>query len=89
VSYPKSYTQTTEKRNITDERQALKDALIALEDSLTNQSFLSQQQQEPSLGDLYVFGVLRGLEGLAVHQDVMESNQQIAIWYSTMKGIVE
>jgi hypothetical protein len=47
------------------------------------------QVQAPHLGDLYVYGVLRGLEGLAVHDDVMAHYDEIPKWYHHMRHIVE
>lgn len=78
----------SEKRDITDEKQALKDALVELEDALTAQQFLSLGD-EPNIGDLYVYGVLRGLEGLQVHQEVVGDNKQISMWYERMRKMVE
>jgi hypothetical protein len=48
-----------------------------------------QALQASHLGDLYVYGVLRGLEGLAVHDDVMAHYDKIPKWYHHMQHIVE
>jgi hypothetical protein len=47
---------------------------------------------EPHLGDLAVFGVLRGLEGLTILNDNILQNQQfpkIQQWYQDMNDQVE
>lgn len=85
----------TEKRGIEDEKMALKEALVVLETALegnnnNNTKFLdSKDSNEPDLGDLYVYGVLRGLEGLAIHREVMTEYTLISRWYNAMKEIVE
>lgn len=80
-----------EKRGIDDEKLALKEALVELESALEGNKFLnnSTSQDTPDLGDLYVYGVLRGLEGLAIHKEVMTEYTLIPNWYETMKEIVE
>jgi hypothetical protein len=100
-----------EKRNITDERQALKDALQVLEDELakpkpTNNGtddgtyhyykYLNRSERSggesdntPHLGDLSVYGVLRGLDGLPIHTEIMNEFGRIAQWYQQMKRVVE
>ena len=80
-----------EKRGIDDEKLALKEALVELESALEGNKFLnnSTSQDTPDLGDLYVYGVLRGLEGLAIHKEVMTEYTLIPKWYETMKEIVE
>lgn len=80
-----------EKRGIVDAEKALKKTLIILEDALGDSGeFLNQaSSQEPDLGDLYVYGVLRGLEGLGVHDLVMNEYSRIPVWYKKMRSIVE
>lgn len=76
------------KRNITDEKQALDDALVVLETQGLGEGklYLSGTDQ-PHLGDLAVFGTLRGLEGLPVHTEVVENRQgPIPAWYQRMQS---
>ena len=91
---------STEKRNITDERQALHDALQLLEESLaanpsgrylssSSSSSNSNEPERPHLGDLSVYGVLRCVEGLPIHSEVMAQYQEIPKWYQGMKKTVE
>jgi hypothetical protein len=65
--------------------------LVVLEDALeASKAFLNPgSDQEPDLGDLYVYGVLRGLEGLAIHNELMDEYKSIPLWYEKMKDIVE
>eukprot|EP00980_Cylindrotheca_fusiformis_P010370 scaffold2306_cov132-Cylindrotheca_fusiformis.AAC.5 len=78
------------KRGIDDERKALMNALNVLEDSLQDDTFLIPKSHgAPDMADLYVYGVLRGLEGLAVHDKVMSDYKRIPLWYRKMRGIVE
>lgn len=77
-----------EKRNITDERAALMEALdkfhAALEDT---HPFLGKDS--PHLGDLTIYGVLRGLQGLAVVDTVNQAYPTIQAWYQRMEQLVE
>jgi hypothetical protein len=93
-----SLHHSLEKRNITDERQALKDALQVLEDELvktktttTNGTYYlnTSDTKKPHLGDLSVYGVLRGLDGLPIHTEIMSEFAMIAQWYQQMKRVVE
>jgi hypothetical protein len=81
-----------EKRNITDERQALHEALVKLETEGLGQGrqFLSGTDK-PNLGDVSVFGVLRSIEGLPAHHDVMEGRVQTDLvdWYQRMKLLIK
>jgi microsomal prostaglandin-E synthase 2 len=76
-----------QKRNITDERVALKEALGSLEAALDGASFLSNTRQ-PHLGDLSVYGVLRALRGLPV-MSILEDYPMIIAWFSQMELVVE
>ncbi|CAJ1941209.1 unnamed protein product [Cylindrotheca closterium] len=79
------------KRGIDDVEEALRGALVELEEHLKRGSpFLnSASKTEPDLGDLFVFGVLRGLEGLPVHDKVMVEFDSISNWYQSMDSIVK
>lgn len=77
-----------EKRNISDERQALDEALSHLEQGLAaagGSSFLSATTA-PHLGDVAVYGTLRAIEGLPAHnQAVYDRGGRIRDWYEQMK----
>lgn len=82
-----------EKRNITDERQALNEMLIQLENEglKEDKEFLSGSSQ-PHLGDLAVYGVLRAIEGMPVHRELMESREPsspLPAWYERMKTQIQ
>ena len=74
-----------EKHNIEDEEKALEDALTKLEDGLEWQTYLSKKEK-PDLGDLAVFGTLRAIEGLPVHEQlILKRGGSISTWYQRMK----
>lgn len=82
-----------EKRNITDERQALNEMLVRLEEEGLGggKQYLSGTM-EPSLGDIAVYGVLRSIEGLPAHEEVMGGRDQsspLPNWYQRMKSQME
>ena len=89
----------SEKRGIVDERAALWEALGELEKALSNNPsnkddtirLLSSSTDKPHLGDLSVYGVLRGLEGLEIHEEIVQDAEFVAIaqWYATMKRLAE
>ena len=82
----------TEKRGITDEREALERALRTIEvDGLAGGAniFISGRQ-EPHLGDLAVYGTLRSIEGLAAHERVVFNREgPLRAWYERMKRKVD
>ena len=75
------------KRGITDERQALHDALTQLEeDGLGQGSPFVSGKDEPNMGDLSVFGTLRSVEGLPAHSEAIEQRGGVLPeWYGRMK----
>ncbi|KAL3936711.1 MAG: hypothetical protein SGBAC_008030 [Bacillariaceae sp.] len=79
------------KRGIDDVEEALSGTLAGLDATLKRGSpFLnSASTTEPDLGDLFVFGVLRGLEGLPVHDKVLTEFESISRWYQSMDTIVK
>ena len=84
---------TLEKRNITDERQALHEAILKLEDEGLGggtKQFLSGTDT-PNFGDVAVFGVLRSIEGLPAHKEVMAGRPQTFLvdWYQRMKLLIK
>jgi len=76
-----------QKRNITDELAALKEALDSFNAALCGTSFLSEADQ-PHLGDLTIYGILRGLRGLEV-MNVLEDYPKIKAWLERMQLVVE
>jgi hypothetical protein len=75
-----------EKHGIVDEQKALEDVLVPLERVLSRQPFLSRHDDFPNIDDLIVFGTLRGIEGLPVHDRcVMNRPGSIRDWYGRMK----
>lgn len=79
----------SEKRNISDERQALHEALKLLEVELSKSESQCLEKNQPGLGDLWIYGVLRGLEGLPVHDEIMSEYEEIPLWYHRMRKSVE
>ncbi len=87
-----------EKYKIDDVQVALDEILEQLESDLSkNQSskFLGPSAQAPHLGDLSVFGVLKGLEGLPLWNSIFldDSNStrysNIRHWYANVSSAVE
>ena len=76
-----------QKRNITDERLALKGALDSLEAALDGTSFLSGTKL-PHLGDLTIYGVLSALRGLPV-MTILDDYPKINGWFAQMELVVE
>ncbi|KAL3776304.1 hypothetical protein ACHAW5_002613 [Stephanodiscus triporus] len=76
------------KRNITDEKEALKDALdkYELEGLQSGKSLYSSgHASSPDLGDLAVFGVLYSVRGLNAHHNAIESRGgAVKEWYGRM-----
>ena len=75
------------KRNITDEKAALQEALDKYEsEGLQNgQLKFSSGLQCPDLGDLAIFGVLYSVRGLNAHNDAIQSRGgPIKDWYDRM-----
>jgi hypothetical protein len=80
-----------EKRNITNERKALDDAIGKLEtDGLKRPSLFLSGTSEPDIGDISVYGVLRSIQGLPTHDEfVVKRNQthagsELPVWYNRM-----
>jgi hypothetical protein len=81
----------TEKRNITDERAALSQALTELEQNgLGDNKIFVSGTDEPNLGDVNLFGTLRAIEGLPAHQQAVEERGgPIPEWYERMTEKVD
>eukprot|EP00977_Amphora_coffeiformis_P001115 scaffold227_cov165-Amphora_coffeaeformis.AAC.28 len=80
---------TTERMNITNEKEALDKVLAEIEDALQSKDFLSGRS-EPSLGDLAVYGALRSIEGLPAHDRILNGNAErpLRLWYDRTKAKV-
>mmetsp|Transcript_7572 Transcript_7572/g.17180 ORF Transcript_7572/g.17180 Transcript_7572/m.17180 type:complete len:321 (+) Transcript_7572:75-1037(+) len=75
------------KRNITDEKAALRDALDKYEREGLQDGELqfSSGQSSPDLGDLAVFGVLHSVRGLNTHDNAIQSRGgSLKEWYDRM-----
>ena len=75
------------KRNITDEKKALKEALDQLEHEGLDDGKLSfcSGVSTPDLGDLAVFGVLYSVNGLQAHTDSIQlRGGPVKEWYDRM-----
>jgi hypothetical protein len=77
-----------EKHNVSDERQALQDVLVKLEMALQQRNpsdatvyrFLSGLEH-PNVGDLSVYGTLRGIQDLPIYQEIIsERGGPIVEW---------
>mmetsp|Transcript_19021 Transcript_19021/g.39380 ORF Transcript_19021/g.39380 Transcript_19021/m.39380 type:complete len:365 (-) Transcript_19021:1248-2342(-) len=79
-------SRVKKKHNIEDERLALQEVLKTPVQHLSDnqQSFLSGQS-EPHLGDLAVFGALKGIQGTAIHAEILEGQPILAAWYQRMQ----
>ncbi len=77
-----------EKRGIVDEQAALMDALDEFNDALKGE-FLDPVAKNPHLGDLTIFGVLRGLKGLPIMRSIHDNFPVIHAWYQRMQLRVE
>ncbi|KAF5739327.1 prostaglandin E synthase 2 [Tripterygium wilfordii] len=73
------------RHNITDEREALYEAVETWIDALEGREFLGGSR--PSLADLAVFGVLRPIRHLQSGKDMVE-NTEIGEWFSRMEKAV-
>lgn len=79
------------KRNIVDERKALKEALNKYEieglDSGSKQ--FSSGLDVPNLGDVAVFGVLHSVSGFVDEKEIVSSDSGVVKeWYDQMKNEV-
>ncbi|KAL7539654.1 hypothetical protein ACHAXR_009479 [Thalassiosira sp. AJA248-18] len=75
------------KRNITDEKEALREALDKFESEGLQDGKLSYSSglQCPDMGDLAVFGVLYSVRGLNAHNDAIQSRGgPVKEWYDRM-----
>ncbi|CAM9383881.1 unnamed protein product [Chrysoparadoxa australica] len=74
------------KYNITDEREALLEALATWKHELEGKPFAGGEH--PHVGDLSVFGCIRAVEGLDTHAEVLEKSG-LSEWYNRMKDTLD
>ena len=82
-----TFVSTPAKRNIVDEKAALKDALDKYEsEGLQNGKITySSGLSSPDLGDIAVFGVLYSVRGLNAHRFAIQSRGgAVKEWYDRM-----
>jgi hypothetical protein len=75
------------KRNITNEREALKDALdkYEIEGLQSGKLLYSSMHTSPDLGDIAVFGVLYSVRGLNAHHNAIQlRGGAVKEWYDRM-----
>ena len=85
------------KHKIDNERQALNDKLHTLVQHLTTTTQQPQQPEdkkmiflsglsEPHLGDLAVYGALKGIAGTDIHEECFQSQDPILqTWYNAVE----
>lgn len=79
----------TAKRNITDERKALEDAITLWEEKgLDNgKKMYASGLSRPNIGDLSVFGVLHSISGLRTHEEIILGRDGVlGEWYGRMQN---
>ena len=68
----------------------MNEALIQLEEEgLSGGRQYLSGTEDPNLGDISVYGVLRSIEGLPAHKEVMEGREEsspLPGWYQRMKS---
>mmetsp|Transcript_14912 Transcript_14912/g.34612 ORF Transcript_14912/g.34612 Transcript_14912/m.34612 type:complete len:355 (-) Transcript_14912:145-1209(-) len=85
-----------EKYNINDVQVALKETLVELDTELSKQEckFLRPCSEVPHLGDLAVFGVLKGLEGMPLWNELFGNEvsapkyPDIQRWYASVDNAI-
>ena len=85
-------SKVKKKHGIDDARKALEDELLSLDKQLEGREFLddSSSTDNLSVGDLSIFGVLKGLEGLPISNEIMNDDRfsRLSTWYQKVDGIV-
>jgi len=80
------------KYNIDNVEVALDETLVELESALSTTTGKFLHLDEPDLGDLAVFGVLKGLEGLPLWNAIFDPHSKypkLRQWYSNVNDAVE
>jgi len=75
------------KYGIEDEQQALDDAIDTWMDFVGDKQY--SHSNGPTLADVSVYGVLRSLQGLSVHSDLLQKHPDFAQWYARMDANVK
>jgi microsomal prostaglandin-E synthase 2 len=82
-------SQIKKKRGIVDEREALQKALTKFDHEAllpSSGNKFASQADAPDLGDIVVYGVLRSVEGLPAHDEmVMNHSTSLKDWYLRMQ----
>uniref|UniRef100_A0A7S1FUL2 GST N-terminal domain-containing protein n=1 Tax=Corethron hystrix TaxID=216773 RepID=A0A7S1FUL2_9STRA len=80
------------KRNITDEREALRSALSKwAEEGLDGNGSYGSGAEHPDMGDIAMFGVMNSISGLRTHEEVIlgrggeDANPVVLDWYLRMR----
>jgi hypothetical protein len=85
-------SKVKKKHGIDDARKALEDELLFLEQKLDSQEFLgdTSSNEKLSVGDLSVFGVLKGLEGLPISIEIMNDSRytRLGQWYRKVDEMI-
>eukprot|EP00698_Gefionella_okellyi_P012246 TRINITY_DN3290_c0_g1_i1.p1 TRINITY_DN3290_c0_g1~~TRINITY_DN3290_c0_g1_i1.p1 ORF type:complete len:174 (+),score=28.44 TRINITY_DN3290_c0_g1_i1:483-1004(+) len=79
------WQRKSSQRGITDKRQLAYNCANEWSDALGDRTFLGGDA--PNLADLAVYGILRCIEGLDTHRDIL-ANSRIAPWYARMRTVV-
>lgn len=80
------------KRNITDERETLKDAISLWEEEGLDKGnkLFSSGLEKPDMGDIAMFGVIHSVSGLKAHDDaILKRDGVILDWYQRMKKEID
>ena len=80
------------KRNITDERETLKDAISLWEEEGLDKGnkLFSSGLEKPDMGDIAMFGFIHSVSGLKAHDDaILKRDGVILDWYQRMKKEVD
>jgi hypothetical protein len=77
-----------EKKGITNEREALHNALIKFEkEGLLHNEFSSGKEDTPDLGDIAMYGVLKSVEGLPLQREILpKDGSTMTSWYERMRA---
>jgi len=86
-------SKVKKKHGIDDARKALEDELLSLDEQLEGQEFLDDNSSTDklSVGDLSVFGVLKGLEGLPISDEIMNDDRfsRLGRWYQKVDAMLK
>lgn len=75
------------KYGITDEREALREALDVWGKEIESTRF-GGGNDAPHTGDIAIFGCLRGIQNVPAFREIIEMNTHVSSWYDRMGGLV-